>query len=687
MLDKHPAPRQPARSAGPVQPPLPPNRQQDASDRRAKAGALHGTTAFVAPEVNGDEVTPYLFSFTKGLRHSRQGIVEDPAHFETFRSGTASPDPGVFETVPINTDPTVFETPAPAGLAGPIRKWESPTAGHAFVLQGPDPMSIGMPRAPAARSAELAAEMAEVYQMALLRDYPVAAFMDEDLVAALDDPFASQALSDVSDAASRLSGLRWFCGEAEDNDIDDAEKRTRRRFGQTQTPRNMFRGIGEGTHDGPFVSQFMVVGSKSGGGEGRQSGHIRYGNQRVPQTVRMARPGRDFMTSWNDWLDVQNGYNARHGLELAGHDAEYLGDTHRPLTTLRDLATYVHDDALYQAYLNAALILLSEGAAVDRGIPYHGGATRTFGGNQAPFAIFGGPHLLTLVTEVSSRALRAVRAAKFSVHRRCRPEVLAARFHTVFSGYDPSGTGAYDDGNPHEQAARQMLSDDIASYTHPTDEDPQEPSLYDILSDIRAHNAAQNGADAAPSWLLPMAFPEGSPMHPAYGAGHATVAGACVTVLKAFFEMGDYGSRTLFVDPAADAPDARKAYVPVSAGPDDPGGFLKALDVPGGLTLVGELNKLAWNISNARNIAGVHYYTDYIESLLLGEAIAIGILREQMCTYDMREQVEMTLPLFVERTLPDILLTGPDGTASSIQPGELVKEIRILSDGRIEKVH
>ena len=26
-------------------------------------------------------------------------------------------------------------------------------------------------------------------------------------------------------------------------------------------------------------------------------------------------------------------------------------------------------------------------------------------------------------------------------------------------------------------------------------------------------------------------------MHPAYGAGHATVAGGCLTMLKAFFEM------------------------------------------------------------------------------------------------------------------------------------------------------
>ena len=38
------------------------------------------------------------------------------------------------------------------------------------------------------------------------------------------------------------------------------------------------------------------------------------------------------------------------------------------------------------------------------------------------------------------------------------------------------------------------------------------------------------------TFLLPQAFPEGSPLHPAYGSGHATVAGACVTVLKAWFD-------------------------------------------------------------------------------------------------------------------------------------------------------
>ena len=38
------------------------------------------------------------------------------------------------------------------------------------------------------------------------------------------------------------------------------------------------------------------------------------------------------------------------------------------------------------------------------------------------------------------------------------------------------------------------------------------------------------------SYFLSQAFPEGSPTHPAYPTGHGTVAGACITVLKFFFD-------------------------------------------------------------------------------------------------------------------------------------------------------
>ncbi|TNE49853.1 MAG: hypothetical protein EP343_10515, partial [Deltaproteobacteria bacterium] len=41
------------------------------------------------------------------------------------------------------------------------------------------------------------------------------------------------------------------------------------------------------------------------------------------------------------------------------------------------------------------------------------------------------------------------------------------------------------------------------------------------------------------------------------------------------------------------------------------------------LTVEGELNKLASNISIGRDWAGVHYFTDYIESIRMGEQIAL----------------------------------------------------------------
>jgi len=56
------------------------------------------------------------------------------------------------------------------------------------------------------------------------------------------------------------------------------------------------------------------------------------------------------------------------------------------------------------------------------------------------------------------------------------------------------------------------------------------------------------------------------------------------------------------------------------------------------------LNKLASNISIGRNWAGVHYFSDYYESILLGEQIAIGILEEQKLMFN--ENFSMTIPKF-----------------------------------------
>lgn len=139
--------------------------------------------------------------------------------------------------------------------------------------------------------------------------------------------------------------------------------------------------------------------------------------------------------------------------------------------------------------------------------------------------------------------------------------------------------------------------------------------------------------NAGRSYLLPMAYPEGSPMHPSHGAGHATVAGACVTVLKALFDprqpigelLGDFDDRP--GTPKIEFPES------IEVNPSD--------------TLEGELNKLAANIAIVRNGAGVHYRTDYTKSMALGEAVAAAVLQEKAQTFaDVDPAMVFTWPNF-----------------------------------------
>ena len=55
------------------------------------------------------------------------------------------------------------------------------------------------------------------------------------------------------------------------------------------------------------------------------------------------------------------------------------------------------------------------------------------------------------------------------------------------------------------------------------------------------------------------------------------------------------------------------------------------------------LNKLASNISTARNIAGVHYRTDYAASVRMGEYVAVGLLQEQAANFNEDQFFQLTL--------------------------------------------
>jgi len=96
-------------------------------------------------------------------------------------------------------------------------------------------------------------------------------------------------------------------------------------------------------------------------------------------------------------------------------------------------------------------------------------------------------------------------------------------------------------------------------------------------------------------------------MHPSYPSGHAAIAGACTTVLKAWFDEAFPIDR-----PVLPRPDGL-SLEPYLGSP---------------LTVGGELDKLASNIAYGRNAAGIHWRRDAEAGLRLGEAVAVHMVRE-----------------------------------------------------------
>lgn len=585
---------------------------------------------------NGEE-TRYDFTFSlnyhKGLPHDLVGGV-DPATYRALVSATCRSDAAAMESLPVGANRsgagTSTSSDPPSYTTGGKNEWRkliSPLTGHAFELEGGDAGAFGIGAAPALDSDELAAEMAELYVMALLRDV---SFSD----------IQSGTNATVTSLRTALGGMSWFNGTFAPRNPSEGRRFKSRK--SLASDGDLFRGSTRGSQVGPWMSQFLLVGSGNSDQDFRlplpplppaglgvpaaaplgpsqfrglranfraEDGFVMFGTQPIDQRNKVAIEGVDYMTDWASWLDAQN------GVDIGGLDSFQF--IRRFLTTPRDIATYVHFDQLYQAYLVACLLMLGDSKKFpfDRGMPESTSRTR------GSFASFGGPHVLSLVTEVATRALKAVWRQKWLHHRRARPEVVAALLTL------------------NESAPGLLTSDELRkALTMLRSKIP--PS---ILSAIATHNATQNALPGrkvtpkaalppgfppiapAANFLLPMAFPEGSPTHPAYGAGHATVAGACVTVLKAFFEMFDASGAPLPWPLAS-------VYTP------DPGAFPRGRRLVGvalgnSLTLQGELDKLAMNISNARNMAGVHYYTDYYESVRLGERIAVSILEEHLSMY------------------------------------------------------
>jgi hypothetical protein len=330
------------------------------------------------------------------------------------------------------------------------------------------------------------------------------------------------------------------------------------------TAQNLFRGqvfVGDGNVKGPYVSQFLLQPTF-------------FGAQQLTQRYRTFLPGQEFLTDVGSYQAVQNG----------GASGDPINDpTSRFIRNSRDFAAYTRVDVLYQAYFVAFLVLAGIRALPNPSNPYIGSNT------QKAFGTLGGPDAAGTLAEMATRALKASWFRKWISDLRLRPEEYGALVEARRIG-----------STPVPQASGSLHSDVLTSAVLPK-----------ILQTFGSH-------------LMPQAFPEGSPTHPCYTGGHATVAGACCTALKFFFD-GAQKIRPLLLAVGSDVKQ------PTTDG-------LSLVSYTGAdrdtIDINGELSKVAFNICFGHGVhSGIHFRSSNYWGILLGEAVALSVLQDRAKSY------------------------------------------------------
>lgn len=512
-------------------------------------------------------------TYTKALPHNDMGEVDLDA-YEVLDEALAGTDVSEYNEIPLAKD---------RGLANPI-------AARAYNLMGADPHQEPMPEAPAVGSDRAAAEMVELYWRALLRDVPFEAYDENEL---------------ARRAFDELDSLDGYTGPTADGPGQD-----------------LFRVDWPGVREGPFISQFLLQ-------------DCPYGPMRIDSRIDPQAAQVDYLTEEAEWLNVRRGDGDVIRTE------EYEGERTR-IRNGRDLLTYVHRNIPSQSALSAAYFLESAGAPRAESISNRNLQT------QNQFVEAGPPTTATLVAGVVDNAKHATWYHKWLVHRRSRPEKYGGLVHYRTNGVDlgepipelpvgdahegstagesdgsedDSGSGRDDEGGSgHEeergsggQDNRGSGGEDEHGTSRPDGSEEVDTDFtgqpYDFLNDdvLTTSEAVRRTKARYGTTLLPQGYPEGSPTHPSYPAGHAVFIGASVTVLKALFD-GDYVlDRTVRVDGSGDLEETDEE-----------------------LTVRGELNKLATNHAFGRDFAGIHYRTDGTEGIKLGERVALEYLKDEL---------------------------------------------------------
>lgn len=270
-------------------------------------------------------------------------------------------------------------------------------------------------------------------------------------------------------------------------------------------------------------------------------------------------PEVDTMTTWTEFLCVQNG-------RLDCMEAPPKDSIPRYIRNARDLGFVSQHDVVTSIYTRAAKIQ----GLLQPQISFYGRENRHDG-----FVTQGLARIHEQIVAVAAGVSPAW-FSKFNVHRAIRPEAYGGLVQQTLNG-----------------------------------------TIFPIHESLLNNVVLEKMVDKWGSTLLPQINDRGCPNHPSYPAGHAMIAGACVTVLKVYMD-----------------PDGTRCYPnPIKQASVD-GLTLNIIrdenTGPNCLTVHGELQKLAHNLSLGRDMSGLHFRSDAVSGILQGEEYAITYLQDQL---------------------------------------------------------
>lgn len=421
---------------------------------------------------------------------------------------------------------------------------------------GPYKSSYTLPLAPLIESNEAGAQLLEVYAMALLRDVPLSVIN------------SSSINSYMNEIVSDLNLVNVYLGAPTDP-----------LAGNQITRKLLFRENTVGDRIGPYVSQFLYY-------------TILYSNYEFVQnqyiTIKTAsgfnlNPNLSNVNFEEDFMltrDVTPGSFVEMWDATTTTDPRSLTTTKRYMTTIRDCAIFINKDQPWQLpYMAGALLMQKNVRLGFFSSPRQG----------QKFINLGPVDFYDIMSKASKLAMNASWLWKYK-QLRVRPEEMAYQLDLTLNPPTVPGLNF-----------------------------PTSLTSNNILNKVARGYINISGIGVT-GYLMPQTYRIGSPCHSSQPSGHATIAGAMITILKAWWNCDSY----------------MKAYEP-DLTTDPSGNTLGPVGTTGGndfyLRVGDELDKLASNCGVFRNFAGIHYRGDADTGLDLGEQVAIDLLEDLVKKY------------------------------------------------------